>query len=356
MSGLALYFTELVEGKRASLGNRLLLGVLKTVSHPYRHLLALRAFAYRQGLLRSYRLPRPVVSVGNIGLGGTGKTPTVAWIAGYLMSRGKRVAVLSRGYGGSAMGEPLIVSDGSSLLAAPEQCGDEPYLLAQQLPGLMVVIGSDRYRAGELALKELNPDIFILDDGFQHLRLQRDLNVLLLDAARPFATGYTLPAGMLREGKEAARRADLVLYTRAATPGMPNLFPKLPSSWADHRLVGVRSLAGGGQLGFQIFMGGRVAAFSGIASPGSFFRLLEGEGVTLSATLSLPDHVKYGAEEIAAVCRLKETSSSEFLITTAKDAVKLAPFADRLAPCYVAQLELNLLEGSALREALDRFI
>ncbi|GFO70717.1 tetraacyldisaccharide 4'-kinase [Geomonas limicola] len=356
MSGLAHYFTELVDGKRRGLGDRLLLGTLQAVSHPYRHLLALRAFGYRQGLLRSYRLPRPVISVGNIGLGGTGKTPTVAWIAQYLMSRGKRVAVLSRGYGGSAMGEPLVVSDGSTLLSTPEQCGDEPYLLARQLPGLLVVTGADRYRAGELALRELNPDIFILDDGFQHLRLRRDLDVLLLDAARPFATGYTLPAGMLREGIDAARRADLVLYTRAAHPGVPNLFPEIPSCWAAHRLTGVRPLEGGDQLGFQFFQGVRVAAFSGIASPASFFTLLEGEGVTLTATLGLPDHVNYGAAEVDTLCRLKETSGAEFLITTAKDAVKLAPFAGRLGPCFVAQLELDLLEGSALRQALDRFV
>jgi len=249
----------------------------------------------------------------------------------------------------------MVVSDGKSLLAAPEQSGDEPYLLAQKVPGLMVVIGADRYRAGLLALAELKPDLFILDDGFQHLRLQRDLDILLLDASRPFANGYTLPAGFLREAVGAARRADLVVYTRCDQPGLPQLFPDKPSCWTSHRITGLMPLGGGERCGLEPLAGARVSAFSGIASPASFFDLLEGEGVRLTATVSFPDHVPYGEDEIAAICRLKQASRSAVLVTTEKDAVKLAPFVTRLGPCYVALLELAWQDSRALDAALEKF-
>jgi tetraacyldisaccharide 4'-kinase len=355
MTDLPHYFKELVSGAPKTGKDRWLLALLRLLSHPYAVILRLRAAAYRLGLLRSYRLPCPVISVGNITLGGTGKTPMVARLAAQLIARGRRVAVLSRGYGGSANGEIVIVSDGKQILVPPERSGDEPYLLAQLVPGLMVVIGADRHAAGLLALEELKPDLFILDDGFQHLRLERDLNILLLDAAQPFANGYTLPAGFLREPVSAARRADLVVYTRSSQPGVPQLFPEKPSVWTSHSITGLLPLSGGERSGFEVLQGARVAAFSGIAAPGSFFDLLEGEGVQLTATVSFPDHTAYGEEEIAAICRLKEASRAEFLVTTAKDAVKLAPFAERLGPCYVALLELACQDSAALDAALERF-
>ena len=156
-----------------------------------------------------------MVSIGNITVGGTGKTPVTAYIARFLLAQGYRVAVLSRGYGGSLEGQTCVVSDGLTIMLSAVECGDEPYLLASTVPGLMVVIGTDRYAAGQLAIEQLAPDIFLLDDGFQHLRLHRDLNILLQDFSRPFGNGLTLPAGILREPSSAASRADLVIFTRA---------------------------------------------------------------------------------------------------------------------------------------------
>jgi tetraacyldisaccharide 4'-kinase len=355
VSDLSLYFKALVNGERKRLRDRALLFLLRILSLPYAVVLSLRAAGYRLGLLRSYRLPCPVISVGNLTLGGTGKTPMVAQLAAELIGRGWRVAVLTRGYGGAANGKLTVVSDGKKLLVPPEVSGDEPYLLAQKVPGLMVVIGADRYQAGLLALREFQPDLFILDDGFQHLRLRRDLNILLLDAGRPFANGYTLPAGFLREPVAAARRADLIVYTRCGEPGEPKLFPDKPSCWTSHRISGLIPLGGGERSGFELLKGARVSAFSGIASPASFFDLLEGEGVPLTATISFPDHTAYGEDEIAAICRLKVASRSRFLVTTEKDAVKLAPFAERIGPCYVALLELAWQDGRALEEALVKF-
>ena len=357
MTDLSHYFKELVSGGRRRVRDRVLLAVLRLFSHPYALVLRLRALGYRFGVLRSYRLPCPVISVGNLTMGGTGKTPTVAWIAGYLMGRGRRVAVLSRGYGGSAQGALRVVSDGKSVLLSPGEAGDEPCLLAGKLPGLMVVIGADRYRAGLHALEKLKPDLVLLDDGFQHLRLQRDLNILLLDATRPFDGGLTLPAGFLRESAGAAGRADLVVYTRCpeGAPG-PDLFPGKPSCWTKHRFSGIVPLAGGELAGFAAAKEGRVLAFSGIADPESFFSGLEGVGVRPVTTISFPDHTPYGEAEIAAILRLKLASRSTLLLTTQKDAVKLVPYADRLAGCFAVVLDLAFEDPRPLEAALDRLI
>jgi tetraacyldisaccharide 4'-kinase len=350
------YLRELTDGKRTGWPDRLLLALLRGLALIYALVLRLRAAAYRGGWLPSHRLPVPVVSVGNLALGGTGKTPMVVWLASYLISRGKRVAVLSRGYGGSAEGELRIVSDGSQMLLSARESGDEPYLLAQKVPGLMVVIGADRYRAGLFALKELDPEVFILDDGFQHLRLKRDLDILLLDAKRPFSNGRTLPAGFLREPVSAAQRADLVVYTRCEPEVRPDLFPGKPSCWASHRLTGLAELASGAESGFEAAQGARVVAFSGIADPGTFFDLLESQGVRLTATLAFADHANYGEEEISALCRLKTASRSTLLITTQKDAVKLTPYLERLAPCYAALLSMDFGESQPLRDALEKLL
>ena len=356
MADLSRYFLDLVSGKRPGTRDRVLLALLRLASRPYALTLALRACAYRAGLLSSRRLPRPVISVGNITLGGTGKTPMTARLAADLIGRGLRVAVLSRGYGGKANGELRIVSDGSNMLTSPEESGDEPYLLAQKVPGLMVVIGADRYRAGLLALKELNPDIFILDDGFQHLRLKRDLDLLLLDAARPFANGFTLPAGFLRERASACARADLIVYTRCAESGEPDLFPDKPSLWTKHALCGLAPLKGGCRLGLEALKGARVTAFSGIADPAAFFDLLESCGVRLAATLSFPDHTRYGEEEVAAICRLRDASRSTLLVTTEKDAVKLVQHAGRLGPCFAALLEIQGADMGVLDALVEKLL
>jgi tetraacyldisaccharide 4'-kinase len=349
------YFRQLWDGKRNGPADRLLLNLLKPLSAPYALALRLRSAAYEAGLFRSFQLPRPVVAVGNLTVGGTGKTPMVVYLARWFMERGKRVTVLSRGYGGSLQGKVSIVADGLTIQLSPVEAGDEPYLLACSVPGLSVVIGADRYQAGLLALERLDPDIFILDDGFQHQRLKRDLNLLLLDSGKPFANGLSLPAGRLREPLSAIKRADLVIYTKYKGNISCDLTDK-PWCAAYHRLTCAIPLGSGEPVQFLALKNLRALAFAGIAEPDSFFESLKAEGVCLSATLSLPDHCSYGDAEVEALCRLKVSSSADCLITTVKDAVKLSPYLDRLGTVYAAELEIEFADQRPLEKALEKLI
>lgn len=352
------YYRRLVDGETAGPADRLLLGLLIALSTPYALVMRCRAFFYRLGVIPSRSLPRPVISVGNLTMGGTGKTPMTLFLARELMSRGKRVVVLTRGYGGSREGETLIVADDTGLLLGPEEAGDEPCLLASSLPGLMVVMGANRFSAGELAMERLAPDIFIIDDGFQHLRLKRDLDILLLDGRRPYANGRTIPAGMLREPPSAAGRAGLVVFTRCPDGKEPecSIPDGISRVTASHRPAGYRPLTGGECRPLSELSGRRPLAFAGIADPAAFFDGLEGEGVRLVATIAFPDHAAYGTAEMEAIGRLKQDKKAACLITTSKDAVKLLPYRGILRDCYVAELELVLHDTGPLFSALARIL
>lgn len=350
------YYQELMDGRRQSARDRLVLVLLRLAAALYGSAMRLRALCYSSGIFRSRKLGRPVVSVGNLTLGGTGKTPMVAFLARYFLSRGKRVAVLSRGYGGSCHGTTHIVSDGREIALSAAEAGDEPYLLAATMPGLMVVIGPDRYRAGKLAEERLQPDIFILDDGFQHQRLRRDLDILLLDCEKPYGkNGLIFPAGQLREPPSAARRADIVIHTRC-TGTAPATETGRPSCLAYHHLSGIAIPGSGERQPFSFVDGKRILAFAGIASPAGFFDALEAAGVRLIATLAFDDHVAYGEEEIAALVRLRDASRSSLLLTTEKDAVKLEPWRERLGTLYAVPLEIRFHDDLPLMERLEKLL
>lgn len=349
---------RIVGGERRGAADLLIWSILRLISSVYRLILGVRAACYAAGVLRTGRLPRPVVSVGNLTLGGTGKTPTVIFVSRLLQGMGKRVCILTRGYGGSREGETAVVSDGGAPLMEPAACGDEPYLLATTLPGVSVVMGSDRYRAGMVAMEKLQPDVFVMDDGFQHRRLHRDLDILLIDASDPFGNGRLFPAGPLREPLACAGRADLVLLTRFAgnTPTLPRSLDGTPVIRSSHRLTGFSPLGGGELHPFSRLEGKRGIAFAGIARPERFFDMLEAHGVSLAATVTFPDHSPYGVDELTALATLKSDKRADFLITTAKDEVKLLPYRQVLVHCLVARLDLVVIDPGPLRESLERLL
>ena len=336
------------------LGKQLLQLLLRLLALFYGSIVAVRVLCYRSGLLRSRRLPRPVISVGNLTVGGTGKTPATAWIARYLLDRGLRVAVLSRGYGGTLEGTTAVVSDGNRLLLTPEQCGDEPYLLASTIPGLMVVIGANRYQAGTLAMQQLQPDIFLLDDGYQHLQLHRDLNLLLLDCRKPFGNGLQLPAGPLREPVGALQRADLLIFTRCNQHIQQPLSFTRPSCWTSHQLTSFHRLDTGEEILPVLLQTARTAAFAGIANPDGFFSSLQEWGIKPVATLELADHQAYSAVVMEQLEQLGNRADADWLLTTEKDAVKLRHAALPLrVPVIIARMALHFDDASPLEKALQ---
>jgi tetraacyldisaccharide 4'-kinase len=345
---------EIASGRRTGLAGRLVLLVLTPFAWLYSLVLRLRAQLYRLGVLKIYSLPRPVVSIGNITVGGTGKTPVTAYIARFLLTQGYRVAVLSRGYGGSLEGQTCVVCDGASIKLSALECGDEPYLLASTVPGLMVVIGSDRHAAGQLALQQLAPDIFLLDDGFQHLRLQRDLNILLLDFSRPFGNGWTLPAGVLREPPAAVSRADLVIFTRVAEGAtLATDTGGIPACISRHTIVDLLPLGTHTPVPFSRCLGHNVLAFAGIADPDSFFEGLRAQGLNLVCCLRFPDHAIYNKELCDEIADAMRTSGADLIVTTEKDGVKLEGFSEEYrARTLQARLELTIDSPAHLRGSL----
>jgi tetraacyldisaccharide 4'-kinase len=332
--------------------------ILAPFSLVYSLVLRQRAAFYHFGLLRTHRLQRPVISIGNITVGGTGKTPVTAYIGRFLLAQGYKVAVLSRGYGGSLEGQTAVVSDGATIMMGAGECGDEPYLLASTVPGLMVVIGTDRYAAGQLAIKQLSPDVFLLDDGFQHIRLHRDLNILLMDCSNPFGNGWTLPAGMLREPSSATDRADLVIFTRTPDGGAITAEASgIPSCLSCHAIVDLIPLVSRVPVPFTDFNAKRMLAFAGIADPDSFFAGLRARGLDLVDCLRFPDHVVYNRERFDEIADALRKSEADFLITTEKDGVKLKDLPQELATrTLLARLDLKIENPEILKGLLTKLV
>ncbi|MDD2897406.1 MAG: tetraacyldisaccharide 4'-kinase [Desulfuromonadaceae bacterium] len=352
------YWRDLASGNRTRTGDTFFLLFLTPLAWLYSSALRLRAQLFKRGVLKTYRLSRAVVSIGNITVGGTGKTPVTAYIARFLLSEGLRVAVLSRGYGGSLEGQTCVVSDGTTVMLRSEECGDEPYLLATTIPGLMVVIGPDRYTAGQMAFQQLSPDIFLLDDGFQHLRLYRNLNILLQDFTRPFGNGLTLPAGILREPASAARRADLTIFTRTPqTALVPANTGKSPHCLSRHKLADLLPLTGGTPISFTECLDKKALVFAGIADPDSFFEGLRVEGLTVVRCLNFPDHSVYNRERCAEIAEAFRESGADVLITTEKDGVKLTGLSPELASrTLLARLDLTIDNPELLKNMLIKLV
>lgn len=357
-SSFSAYWRDLANGRRGETGDKLLILILAPFALLYSFVQRLRAVFYKIGILKSRRLPRPVISIGNITVGGTGKTPVTSYIARLLLQQGYRVAVLSRGYGGSLEGQSIVVSDGATVMLSPRECGDEPYLLASTIPGLMVVIGTDRYAAGLLAMQQLAPDVFLLDDGFQHLRLQRDLNILLLDHSRPYGNGWTLPSGLLREPVSARQRANLIIHTRCpesasntvSAAGIPNLN-------ARHRIIDLLPLSGGDPTPLPCSTPLKALAFAGIAEPSAFFNELRSLGLDLVHTIRFPDHTSYADAEVSGIMDAMGHYGAKVAITTEKDGVKLKGLShDIRCRIQLARLELVIDQPSPLMIALRNLL
>ena len=318
-----------------------------------------RVALYETGYLEAHRLAAPVVSVGNLTVGGTGKTPLVAFLACYLRDEGHEVAVLSRGYRRASRGR-VEVTDGRTLFCGPREAGDEPYLMAALCPGVRVVAAEDRAAAGEWLAARAPVSVFILDDGFQHLRLARALNLALVDATEPLEEAEMVPFGRLREPLTGLRRADAVIVTRADRAfdqaALRDALARYcrgeaPVFYAYHDVTGLRRLDGGGTVKPGGMTRRPVAAVSGVARPDRFVDDLLHFGMRIALRRDFGDHHRYTREEFLEVVAAALAAGAEAVITTEKDAVNLPAGAasDLPLPVYAAQIEFRCEDEIALK-------
>src|SRR2546426_11691609 len=329
----------LVVGDRTPAG--WLLAPLVPLAHLYGLAMRARASLYARGLLKRQSLPCRVISVGNLTVGGTGKTPVVIALAAALRDRGRKVGVISRGYRRRSGTSILEISDGLTLRGHPEDSGDEPFLIAQRCSGVPVAVGADRPRVGRYLVDRFGLDSLVVDDGFQHLALRRDMDILVLDAGAPFGNGYLLPRGRLREPLSAMDRASAVLVTRAAQAQRLDelkatvraVAPAVPiwiTDFAPSAVVRVGSEAAAEPSALK---GERVLAVSGIGNPESFRRLLGAAGAIVVDHCVFPDHHAYSVDDLQRVRSAAKQAGVGRSRGRDKEWVKLAPIIPTLAPC-----------------------
>ena len=350
MAGLAASYRRMLDCKPSSLHSWAVFLLLWPLALLYRLVVQAWGFLYHSGLLPSYRAAVPVISVGNLTVGGTGKTPVTDLVVKQLLARGLRVAVVSRGYGGNFAGTVGVVASGDGrLLMTARAAGDEPCLLARRNPSLQVFVARQRAR-GVRAAEAAGAQVVVLDDGFQHLAVQRDFDIVLLDSRAPTGNGQLLPVGPLREPISALRRADLLVMTHAEGAGGAELPFAGPLLRCRHRLADRLLTLAGEPQPWSVLAGRQVVAFAGIARPDDFFDALRGRGVEPVATLALQDHQDYTGMALNQLLQLCD--NQKLLLTTEKDAVKLRA-ADLPCPCLVAPLELAFDEPDRLEEILE---
>jgi tetraacyldisaccharide 4'-kinase len=314
------------------------------------------------GLRRRFRSPIPVISIGNLSVGGTGKTPATIAIAKALHASGIKLVVLSRGHGGSLSKQGAVVSDGEgNVLLSADEAGDEPVALALAMRGVPVLVGKDRRKTARIAVERFQPDILLLDDGFQYWQLHRDVDVVLLDSLRPFENGHCLPRGLLRESKSHLNRAGVVIVSRsgrmdeksrtelAAQIGL--LAPSAEMFFARHSVEAcLPANAAAKSEGYPEC----VLALCAIARPDSFLESLRESSISPLATLFLPDHHRYRSADARSIIGKMNKLGAKSVVTTQKDFVKVGRLLQDV-PVYVQPIIFDVEnESTLLSELLER--
>jgi tetraacyldisaccharide 4'-kinase len=360
---------DVIMGRREDMPAILFGAFLQVCSYLFSGIVQLRWWLYRNRILRDQPLGCLVVVVGNLTVGGTGKTPVVEKFARALRDRGRKVAILSRGYKSKAPplwkkwwfwlnhtedAPPRVVSDGQNVLLDSELAGDEPYMLARNLPGVVVLVDKDRVKAGAYAIKRFGCDTLVLDDGFQYLPLKGRLNLLLVDKTNPFGNGFLLPRGILREPIKHLKRASYVFLTKSKGVRDEELETMIRRFNPDaeiiecaHKPQYLQRLDGEERLPLSALANRRIGAFSGIAAPESFEGFLRETGARLGYAKRFLDHHRFTAEELQTVFQEALQAKVEMLITTEKDAVRISSPHTIPLPCYYLRLEIDILRGAA---------
>lgn len=347
---------------------RLLLLVLKHLSHLYRTVVLLRLFLYRNGIFRYHTLGCQVISVGNLTVGGTGKTPVVEVFARELQRAGRKVAILSRGYkkvepsvgrrlvNGLLLRDrwhpPRVVSDGKKLMLDSAMSGDEPYMLASNLVDVAVLVDKDRVKSGRYAIQKFGCDTLILDDGFQYMALKHSHEIVLIDRTNPFGNGQVLPRGILREPIRNIRRANFILITKSNGSNVNALKAQLRELNDRAEIVECRhaprhlkDVFSENTCGLDMIDGLKVMAVSGIAVPSSFEAGLERLGALIVDRKRFADHHRYSQQEIINIINTAKKAGAEAIVTTEKDAVRFPRLDRRDVPIYFLRVDIELISG-----------
>jgi tetraacyldisaccharide 4'-kinase len=382
LNALELYTVDVIYGRRAGAGPALYGAFLQALSWLFSAVAQLRLWLYRQRILHDQPHGCLLVVVGNLTVAGTGKTPVVEKFAKALRDRGRHVAILSRGYKSkappfwkrwwwglthAAEPPPRVVSDGETVLLDSEEAGDEPYMLAKNLPGVIVLVDKNRVKAGAYAIKKFGCDTLVLDDGFQYLPLKGRLNLLLVDKTNPFGNGQLLPRGVLREPIKHLRRASYVFLTKSNgvrdtelerlieqhNPGVDIIECAHRPQYLQH--FGKEAHAPGAREPLSFLKGKHVLAFSGIATPESFEKFLRDLGAILVARERFLDHYRYGDDDLAELFATAQRERAECVVTTEKDAVRIAQGYQCPLPLLYLRLEIEIIRGAAdFDEAVGR--
>ena len=362
------YFMQLVHNKEPQgLLTRGIVIILYLLSHVYSVLVNLKLDCYKFGIIQSKKLDCFVISLGNITVGGTGKTPTAQHLAKYIRDLGYRVVILNRGYRAKWQGEVGLVSDGKHIYMEADQAGDEAYMLAKHLPEVPVLIGPDRSKTGQYAVEHFGAEVAILDDGFQHWKLKRDVDVVLIDSVNLFGNGYVLPRGTLREPITHLERADVCLMTKVdqGLPGFNKYIRDQIAKYGSNPIVvesihhpqscielcdWKRNIADEG-MPISTIKGKKVVALSAIGNPTSFEQTVCSTGAEIIESFRFPDHHEYTQEEMVDAMEQAVRQGAEAIVTTEKDAVKLpmeflaAVPEERAIPVYILTVEVVLQDG-----------
>lgn len=332
---------------------------LLPLSAPFRVAVALRHSAYQRGWLETRRLGRPVVSVGNLTVGGTGKTPLVAYVARILLARGWKPGILTRGYGRRSRSEVVVVDPEAKESASALDAGDEPTLLARQCAGVPVIVCADRFQAGRIAEERFQVNVHILDDGFQHLALARDVDLVALDSTETISDWRLLPAGRQREPLSALRRAQIMVLTRtdsADSKPLEDIVSRVsPTGKVFHsrtQLLRCRDVITGEVAPAATISAQRAAAFCGIGNPRAFFLDLRRSGFNVVAEHAFPDHHVYTVEEIRRLAASARRQGAAALVTTEKDAVKFPRDWMPELPIWVCEIAAEIQEAEEFDETL----
>jgi tetraacyldisaccharide 4'-kinase len=322
--------------------------ILYLFSLLYRLIVHLRNRLYDRQILKSVRLSCPVISVGNITVGGTGKTPCVIALAKMLQRQGFQPAVISRGYGSKNPQPVNIVSDGKTILLNAQAAGDEPLLIARSLPDIPVITGAKRRLTGQAAIDRFGVNVLICDDAFQHRRIFRDIDIILLDAEKPLGNGYFLPRGELRESPAGIHRADCIILTRADETHPVNSdiagiahASGIPVFRAVHRF---REMIKPDQsvLPPVELRGRKVCAFCGIARPDSFRKLLSEAEAQILSFIPFPDHYSYNRSDLEELKNIFFGLHADDLVTTEKDAMRLQSHPEFLKMICILRMEMEI--------------